>query len=79
MAGGFSELANWYAQLRTIRVKSVPIADDGDDGARWEHSTTQRPVSWQMPEASAGSRGLDVLPPGGDSVGVQEAGSDKKG
>jgi hypothetical protein len=43
--GGFGELDNAYAQLRTIRVKSAPVADDRVDGARWEHSTTQRPES----------------------------------
>ena len=60
-------------------MKSVPIADDGDDGARWEHFTTLQPTSRQMPEPSAGSGGLDGLPPGGDFVGMLEAGSDKKG
>ena len=31
--GGFGELDNVYAHLRTIRVKSDPVADDRVDGA----------------------------------------------
>ena len=60
--GGFGELADGYTQLRTIRAKSVPVADDGVDRARWGHSTALRPVSRQMPILSASTSGLDGLP-----------------
>ena len=76
---GFGELANGYAQLRIIRVKSAPVADDGFDADCWGHPTALRPASRQMSEPSAGSGGLDGLRPGGDYVGMLEAGSDKKG
>jgi hypothetical protein len=57
-------------------VKSVLIADDEVDRARWWHFTTPWPASRQMSESSADSGGLDGLPSGGNSVGVLE-GSDR--
>ena len=77
--GRFGELDNGYAQLRTIRVKSVPVVDDGVDGACWEHSTTQRPASQTDAQAVHRLGWPRWPPPGGDSVGVLEARSDKKG
>ena len=53
-------------------MKSVLIADDEVDRARWWHFTTPRPVSQQMSKLSADSGGLDGLPFGGSSVGVLE-------
>ena len=53
-------------------MKSILIADDEVDRARWWHFTTSQPTSQQMPESSADSGGLDGLPSGGNSVGVLE-------
>ena len=57
-------------------MKSILIADDEVDRARWWHFTTSQPTSRQMPESSADSGGLDGLPSCGNSVGVLE-GSDR--
>ena len=53
-------------------MKSVLIADDEVERARWWHFTTPQPASRQMPESSADSGGLDGLPSCGNSVGVLE-------
>ena len=67
--GGFGELDNGYTHLRTIRVKSDPVADVRVDGAPLGAlHLIYSPHSIQMPEPSAGSGGLVGLPPGGDSV-----------
>ena len=51
-------------------MKSVLIADDEVDRARWWHFTTLLPASRQMSELSTDSGGLDGLPFGGSYVGV---------
>ena len=53
-------------------MKSVLIADDEVDRARWWHFTTPLPASRQMSELSTDSGGLDGLPFGGSYVGVLE-------
>ena len=53
-------------------MKSVLIADDEVDRARWWHFTTPRPAARQMSELSTDSGGLDGLPFGGSYVGVLE-------
>ena len=53
-------------------MKSVLIADDEVDRARWWHFTTPLPASRQMSELSTDSGGLDGLPSAGNSVGVLE-------